>query len=54
VRWPDYRKTSRASEFTVAAVTSHLTTNIAVIRQFVERDITYTGDMGKPGMVTIA
>jgi RNA 3'-terminal phosphate cyclase (ATP) len=42
------------SDFTVAAVTTHLTTNIAVIRHFVERDITCTGDLGKPGNVTIA
>jgi len=42
------------SEFTVVAVTTHLTTNIAVIRQFVDRDISCTGDPGKPGKVTIA
>jgi RNA 3'-phosphate cyclase len=43
-----------ASEYTVTAVTAHLTTNIAVIRHFVERDIACTGDLGKPGRVTIA
>jgi RNA 3'-terminal phosphate cyclase (ATP) len=42
------------SEFTVATVTQHLTTNIAVIRQFVDRDIACNGDLGKPGRVTIA
>lgn len=42
------------SEFTVAAVTTHLTTNTAVIRQFVDRDIACTSDLGKPGKVTIA
>jgi RNA 3'-terminal phosphate cyclase (ATP) len=42
------------SEFTVAAVTTHLTTNIEVIRRFVERDIAVEGEHGKPGRVTIS
>jgi RNA 3'-terminal phosphate cyclase (ATP) len=42
------------SEFSVAEVTLHLITNVGVIRQFVERDITLEGDEGKPGRVRIA
>lgn len=42
------------SEYTVAEVTKHLTTNIAVIRRFVERDIQCEGDEGGPGVVRIA
>lgn len=42
-----------SSEYTVAEVTKHLTTNIAVIRRFVERDITCTGAEGGPGTVRI-
>ncbi len=42
------------SEFTVAEVTAHLTTNIAVIRRFVERDIVCEGEPGGPGRVRIA
>jgi RNA 3'-terminal phosphate cyclase (ATP) len=41
------------SEYTVAAVTPHLTTNIAVIRQFVDREIVCEGEEGKPGVVRI-
>ncbi|HZT80640.1 MAG TPA: RNA 3'-terminal phosphate cyclase, partial [Gemmataceae bacterium] len=41
------------SEFTVAAVTPHLTTNVAVIRRFVERDIVCEGEEGGPGVVRI-
>jgi RNA 3'-terminal phosphate cyclase (ATP) len=41
------------SIFGVASVTSHLLTNAAVIRQFVERDIQIEGDEGKPGLVRI-
>lgn len=41
------------SDFTVAEVTPHLTTNIAVIRRFIDRDIACTGGEGKPGQVTI-
>ena len=42
------------SAYRVAEVTRHLTTNIAVIRRFVERDIVCDGDEGGPGVVRIA
>lgn len=42
------------SEYTVSEVTRHLTTNIAVIGLFLDRDIHYEGDEGKPGRVRIA
>jgi RNA 3'-phosphate cyclase len=42
------------SEYRVAEVTAHLTTNIAVIRKFVERDIVCEGEEGGPGWVRIA
>src|SRR5262249_16294836 len=38
----------------VAEVTQHLLTNIAVIKQFVERDIVCEGEEGQPGTVRIA
>jgi RNA 3'-terminal phosphate cyclase (ATP) len=41
------------SEYTVAEVTKHLTTNIAVIRRFVEREIHCEGKEGGPGIVRI-
>jgi RNA 3'-terminal phosphate cyclase (ATP) len=41
------------SQFTVARVTQHLLTNIAVIRQFIDREIVCTGEEGQPGSVTI-
>jgi RNA 3'-terminal phosphate cyclase (ATP) len=41
------------SEYPVAEVTPHLTTNIAVIRRFVERDIVCEGEEGGPGVVRI-
>jgi RNA 3'-terminal phosphate cyclase (ATP) len=41
------------SEYTVAEVTQHLTTNIAVIQRFVEREIVCEGEEGGPGMVRI-
>jgi RNA 3'-terminal phosphate cyclase (ATP) len=41
------------SRFTVSAVTEHLLTNIAVIRQFVEREIVCEGELGRPGVVRI-
>jgi len=41
------------SEFTVSEVTRHLTTNIAVIRQFIDRDVNCEGEEGKPGVVRI-
>jgi len=42
------------STFTVSEITSHLLTNIAVIRQFVERDINCEGEEGWSGLVRIA
>jgi RNA 3'-terminal phosphate cyclase (ATP) len=41
------------SEYTVAEVTPHLTTNIAVIRQFLDREIVCEGEEGGPGIVRI-
>jgi RNA 3'-terminal phosphate cyclase (ATP) len=41
------------SEYRVAEVTRHLTTNIAVIRQFIDRDIICEGAEGGPGSVRI-
>jgi RNA 3'-phosphate cyclase len=41
------------SYFSVAQVTSHLGTNVEVIRQFVERDIVIEGQEGEPGAVQI-
>ncbi len=43
-----------ASEYRVAEVTRHLTTNIAVIRRFLERDIVCQGEEGESGVVRIA
>jgi RNA 3'-terminal phosphate cyclase (ATP) len=42
------------SEFTVSTMTRHLTTNIAVIRRFLEREIVCEGEEGHPGRVRIA
>lgn len=42
------------SEVTVAEVTAHLTTNVTVIRRFLDREIAVIGDEGKAGRVTIA
>lgn len=42
------------SEFHVAEVTLHLTTNIAVIRMFLDREITCEGEVGHPGTVRIS
>jgi RNA 3'-terminal phosphate cyclase (ATP) len=41
------------SSFRVAEVTQHLLTNIAVIKQFVERQIVCAGEEGQPGSVRI-
>lgn len=41
------------SEYAVTEVTRHLTTNIAVIQRFLERDIICEGDEGKPGIVRV-
>lgn len=43
-----------ATDFTVTEVTSHLLTNIGVIRQFLDRDIRCDGERGEPGHVHIA
>jgi len=43
-----------ASEVHVAEVTSHLLTNIEVVRRFVEREITFDGVEGQPGVLRIA
>jgi RNA 3'-terminal phosphate cyclase (ATP) len=42
------------STFTVPEVTSHLLTNVAVIRRFVDREIACEGEEGGPGTVRIA
>jgi RNA 3'-terminal phosphate cyclase (ATP) len=42
------------SSFQTSEVTSHLLTNIAVIRQFLEREFQCHGEQGKPGEVHIA
>jgi RNA 3'-phosphate cyclase len=42
------------SAYRVAEVTRHLTTNIAVIRRFLDRDIVCEGEEGEPGLVRIA
>jgi len=41
------------SEYTIAEVTQHLLTNVAVIRRFVEREIVCEGEEGQPGVVRI-
>ncbi len=41
------------SEYRVAEVTRHLTTNLDVIRRFVERKMECTGEEGGPGIVRI-
>jgi len=41
------------SAFTVSEITSHLLTNITVIRRFVEREISCEGDQGQQGLVRI-
>ena len=41
------------SEYRVSAVTRHLTTNIAVIRRFLDRDIVCEGEAGAPGVVRV-
>ena len=42
------------STFTVPAVTSHLLTNVAVIRRFLDREIVCEGEEDEPGTVRIA
>ena len=41
------------SRFAVARISTHLLTNVGVIRRFVERDIAVAGDPGKPGWVRV-
>jgi RNA 3'-phosphate cyclase len=41
------------STFTTTAITPHLLTNVAVIRRFVEREISCEGELGRPGVVQI-
>jgi RNA 3'-terminal phosphate cyclase (ATP) len=41
------------SEYSVAEVTTHLTTNIAVIGRFLEREIVCEGEEGAPGVVRV-
>lgn len=43
-----------ASEYRVSEITRHLTTNIAVIRRFLDRDISCEGGEGEPGVVRVA
>jgi RNA 3'-phosphate cyclase len=43
-----------ASEFRLHSVTRHLTTNIAVIKMFIDRQIECEGEEGAPGCVRIA
>lgn len=42
------------SEYHVSAIDRHLTTNAAIIQQFVDREIAIEGDEGSPGMVRVA
>lgn len=42
-----------ASEFRVASLTSHLLTNMTIIRHFLDRPIRGTGYAGEPGLATI-
>src|SRR5262249_17484431 len=43
-----------ASRFSTSEVTSHLLTNLAVIRRFIEREIVCEGEEGEQGEVRIA
>ena len=43
-----------ASEIRVAEITRHLTTNIEVIRMFLDREITCEGEVGQVGAVRVA
>jgi len=42
------------SAYTVSEVTSHLLTNLSVIRCFLDREISWKGEEGKMGTVIIA
>jgi RNA 3'-terminal phosphate cyclase (ATP) len=41
------------SEYHVSEVTRHLTTNAAVIRMFLDREITIEGEEGSTGVVKV-
>jgi RNA 3'-terminal phosphate cyclase (ATP) len=43
-----------SSEYEVSKITLHLTTNVAVIRQFLDREVVCEGEEGNPGRVRIA
>jgi RNA 3'-terminal phosphate cyclase (ATP) len=43
-----------ASEYRTSQVTRHLTTNIATVGRFVDRDISLDAEEGEPGTVRIA
>jgi RNA 3'-phosphate cyclase len=43
-----------ASEYRIANVTRHLTTNIATVRRFVDRDISLDAEVGRSGTVRVA
>lgn len=42
------------SEYHVSCVSKHLTTNAAIIKLFLDRDIAIDGDEGEPGIVKVA
>jgi RNA 3'-phosphate cyclase len=42
-----------ASSFRTAKISSHLLTNISIVRQFVDRQIWCEGDLGQPGTIYI-
>jgi RNA 3'-terminal phosphate cyclase (ATP) len=42
------------SEYRVAEVTRHLTTNVATVRRFLDREISVDGEEGRPGVVRVA
>jgi RNA 3'-terminal phosphate cyclase (ATP) len=42
------------SEYGVSEVTLHLTTNVAVIGRFIDREVVCEGELGGPGRVRIA
>jgi RNA 3'-terminal phosphate cyclase (ATP) len=44
---------AKASHFPVAAVSSHLLTNVDVVRRFIDRSICVDGELGKPGRVMV-
>jgi RNA 3'-terminal phosphate cyclase (ATP) len=42
------------SEYHVSEVTRHLTTNAAVVKMFLDREIAIDGDEGIPGVVRVS